>query len=101
MPTSISRPVNAMHERRNTPCIVVVYPCRTSVCLHEMATQETLARRIAAIRGGEYGGSFDPAGVYDRPLYFVPNDTLVRAHVDPDMGIDGEHDLFGGMVPHA
>lgn len=95
------RLAKVMSENEHIPGIVVVYPCRTGLCRHEIATQNALAKRIAGVRGDEYGGVFDAGSRYDRPLYFVPNDTLVGAEVAKELGIRDEHDLFGGMVPHA
>lgn len=101
MHSSNSRLMQTVREQGNTPSTVVVYPCRTDVCRHEIATQDALAKRIADVRGDDYGGMFNPALQYDRPLYFVPNDTLVRTAVSGGLQIDGEDDLFGGVVPHA
>ncbi|WP_420474639.1 DUF3182 family protein [Noviherbaspirillum sp. ST9] len=101
MHSATSRPMQTAREPRNTPSVVVVYPCRTDVCNHEIATQDVLAKRIADIRGDAYGGIFNPAAQYDRPLYFVPNDTLVRAELPDALQIGSEEDLFGGVVPHA
>jgi hypothetical protein len=94
-------PAKAVPEKENIPGIVVVYPCRTGLCRHEIATQDALAKRIAGVRGDEYAGAFDAGSRYDRPLYFVPNDTLVQTEIADELGIVDEHDLFGGMVPHA
>jgi len=67
---------------------------------HECATQEWVARRLAGLLGWRYGGEFDP----DRPpagaCYFVPDETLTGAQARR-LGIAGEGDLFGGVVPHA
>ncbi|HYD95550.1 MAG TPA: DUF3182 family protein [Noviherbaspirillum sp.] len=80
--------------------IVVVYMQKTGGCLHETASHQELAKRIARLRSDEFGGNFDPACRYDRPLYFVPNDTLVSEPEARDLGIGGEQDLFGGVVPY-
>jgi hypothetical protein len=67
---------------------------------HEQVTQCELARRVAALKGYEYADSFDPARKYGGPVYFVPSDTLVDIALAHDLGIRGEHDLFGGVVPY-
>jgi hypothetical protein len=67
---------------------------------HECATHTEAARRLAALLGYEFGGFFDAACNYDAPLYFVPSDTLVPLESAHRLGIRGEHDLFGGVVPH-
>lgn len=101
MHSTIPRPIRTVREQENTSSIVVVYSCRTDLCRHEMVTHDALAARIASVRGDDYGGGFDAACQYDKPLYFVPNDTLVRPAIADALEIEDEDDLFGGMVPHA
>lgn len=101
MQFAIPRTAKAMPAQGNFPSIVVSYSCKTDVCSHEIKTQDNLTERIAAVRGDEYAGSYDPAYPYDRPLYFVPNDTLVQAELDGALKIAGLDDLFGGVVPYA
>jgi len=95
------RSMTTMQATGNTAGIVVVYPCRSGLSNHEAATQNALAKKLAGLRGDEFAGAYDASARYDRPLYFVPNDTLVQADVSDALGITGEDDLFGGMVPHA
>lgn len=68
---------------------------------HERVTQEWIARRLATLAGWEFGGEHDPRAAPDtgRP-YFVPDATLTAAQA-ARLGIEGEDDLFGGVVPHA
>jgi hypothetical protein len=77
---------------------------------HEAASQRALARKLAALRSSAFGGDYDA----DRPLpgasaaaprrgqipYFVPGDTL-DAETAERLGVRGEQDLFGGVVPYA
>jgi uncharacterized protein DUF3182 len=79
---------------------VVTYSCRASRH-HENATLRELARRLAAIKGYDFAEEFDAARRYPRPLYFVPNDTLVGLAAAQALGIENEQDLFGGVVPFA
>jgi len=68
---------------------------------HEQATQIELSKRLAALKGWTFGGAYNASREYEVPVYFVSSDTLVdiaRAH---EIGIFNEHDLFGGVVPHA
>jgi Protein of unknown function (DUF3182) len=67
---------------------------------HEKATRFALSKKLAALKGFEFGGAYDPSTTYGTPFYFVPSDALIveRAH---ELGIRTEHDLFGGVVPHA
>ena len=37
---------------------------------------------------------------YDGPVYFVPSDAMVGIDAAQALGIHGEDDLFGGVVPH-
>jgi hypothetical protein len=66
---------------------------------HERATRHELARRLARLKGYTFGGEYAPLVRYDRPLYFVPGDTVPVGRARA-LGIAGEHDLFGGVVAH-
>lgn len=80
--------------------IVVTYSCRASRH-HEKVTLRELAFRLAAIKDCDFAGEYDSARHYAGPLYFVPNDTLVGIDEARALGINGEQDLFGGVVPFA
>ncbi|WP_244424701.1 DUF3182 family protein [Methylobacterium nodulans] len=69
--------------------------------LHERVSRAEIAKRLAALMSFEFGGEYDPARRYGGPVYFVPNRTLVGLETASDLGIRGEQDLFGGVVPHA
>lgn len=66
---------------------------------HERATRAECARRLAAIKDCEFRGDYEPSRRLPAPVYFVPNDALAGPEADT-LGIRGEHDLFGGVVPH-
>ena len=66
---------------------------------HESSTRAEIARRIARLAGAEFGGEYDPSTCRTPQLYFVPADTLSTAEA-ARMGIRGEADLYGGVVPH-
>ncbi|GIZ51544.1 DUF3182 family protein [Noviherbaspirillum aridicola] len=68
---------------------------------HESAAQQTLARRIADLKEWAFAGRYDPACNYGCPVYFVPGDTITSLARAQSLGIRGEHDLFGGVVPFA
>jgi hypothetical protein len=68
---------------------------------HEHATRNDLARRLAALKGCAYAGAYDDRYPYARAPYFVPSNTVTDPGVAQGLGIDGVHDLFGGVVPHA
>lgn len=88
---------------RHADAVVVAYPADACCdpCSHERMTHVEAAKRLAAILGYRFAGSFDPSCRYDCALYFVPSDTLVSAELAQELGIRGEHDLFGGVVPYA
>jgi hypothetical protein len=68
---------------------------------HERATHEAIARRLAVLKGYDYVGEYDPVARYSVPIYVVPGETLVGVAAALAVGIRGENDLFGGVVPHA
>jgi hypothetical protein len=68
---------------------------------HERATRDGIARRLAALKGFDFAGEHDPGHSYPGPVYFVPSDTLVGLDAAAALGVRDEHDLFGGVVPHA
>lgn len=68
---------------------------------HECATRIEIARRLAALKGFEFAGSYDASVRYPGPVYFVPSNTLSVVEAAAAFGVRGEHDLFGGVVPHA
>ena len=67
---------------------------------HERITQAVFARRLAALKGYETGGLYDPRRHYPGNVYFVPGSTLTTEEAAA-LGIRGPDDLFGGVVPHA
>jgi hypothetical protein len=90
-------------ERPSKPRgIVVVYSAagRGFTHGHERTTRAGIAERLAALKSFGFAGEYDPATRYPGPLYLVPSDTLVGLEATA-LGVRGEHDLFGGVVPHA
>jgi hypothetical protein len=83
------------------PGLVVVYSGegRDFAHNHERATRAGIAERLASLKGLPFAGEYDSSAEYTSPLYLVPGDTLVR-HEAAALGVRGEHDLFGGVVPH-
>ena len=84
------------------PRIVVVHSAQTprDPESHERMSQNRVAERVAALLGYQYGGEYDTAASYDLPLYFVPRETVSDMAMATRLGIHGEQDLFGGVVPH-
>ncbi|MGI4935973.1 MAG: DUF3182 family protein, partial [Janthinobacterium lividum] len=89
--------------RETAPALVVVYRNQPAAQTrgHESATRLELGRRLAAIKKLDFGGEFNHGERYPAPLYYVPSETLCRNEMRTDLGIRDEHDLFGGVVPHA
>ena len=67
---------------------------------HERITQTAVAKRLADLMGFAYAGEYDRSTPYPGRVYFVPNNTLVGLEQAAQLGIAGENDLFGGVVPH-
>lgn len=63
---------------------------------HVVTTLQQMAARLAALKGYEFAGEYDPAKKYDN-LYFVPADTLLHKAA-LKLGIRDENNLFGGCV---
>lgn len=83
--------------------VVVVHsdPGRGFAHGHEKATREGIAKRLAALKGFDFAGERDPGTRHPGPVYLVPSDTLVGLGAAAALGVRGEQDLFGGVVPHA
>jgi len=79
---------------------VTFLACRPDAREHEIASQRHVAERLAALLGCAFAEAHDETGTLRGPLgYVVPNDTLdsiERAHA---LGVHGEDDLYGGVVP--
>jgi hypothetical protein len=67
---------------------------------HEAVVRHQLSVKLAALTDSDFAGNYDPAVRYPGPMYFVPSDTLVGLDATKALGICGEHDLFGGVVPY-
>jgi hypothetical protein len=67
------------------------------VTQHEIATRVAVAKTLAALKGFEFAGGYERS-LQRGKLYFVPSQTLC-ADEARSLGIRGEQDLFGGVVP--
>jgi hypothetical protein len=65
---------------------------------HIRAARQELGRRLASFVGCPFDGEFVPDRDYAGRPYFIPGDTL-DADTAARLGIAGEDDLFGGVVP--
>lgn len=93
---------HASPDTKSAAGFVVLYPCKpkSNPRSHERMGQLALARKLAELKGFQFAGEFDPARSYAAPLYFVPNDTVAPIAQAQQLGISGEQDLFGGVVPY-
>jgi len=78
---------------------VVTYAGNEGLTDHEIAARVAVAKSLAALKGFEFGGGYQPSLQRNTPLYFVPSETLSREEAGR-LGIRGANDLFGGVVPH-
>ncbi len=63
---------------------------------HDTLSRVAVARRLAQLLGYGFSGATPLAGA--GPVYHVPGRTLVQEEAAA-LGIRGEHDLLGGVVP--
>jgi hypothetical protein len=68
------------------------------VTQHEIAARVSVAKALAGLKGYRFGGGYQPALRRNGALYFVPSQTLSGDEARA-LGIRGEEDLFGGVVP--
>ncbi|MCQ4327412.1 DUF3182 domain-containing protein [Stutzerimonas stutzeri] len=80
---------------------VMTYANRADEPQHERIVHVALAERLAALLGLHYGGEYDPARRYEIHPYLVPSGTVVGVREAHALGLLGEGDLFGGVVPQA
>ena len=74
--------------------------CRTDAREHERATQRGVASRLAAMMGCRFDEVMRIATPGPVDLgYVVPDVTIDSLDAARALGIRGEDDLFGGVVP--
>jgi uncharacterized protein DUF3182 len=67
---------------------------------HDARTRVGLATKLAGLKGFEFAGEYDSGARYGGSVYFVPSDALVGIEPAAALGVHGEDDLFGGVVPY-
>jgi hypothetical protein len=67
---------------------------------HEAVTHAACAKQVAALTGASFAGEYCSTGGPQQNLYFVPSRALMVSEAER-LGIRGEDDLFGGIVPAA
>jgi Protein of unknown function (DUF3182) len=96
----VSRPrAPILIEGSIVPGLVLIYFSQLGGRLktHQEVMLASDAEAIAGLKGYEFGGSYETAQSYPRPLYFVPDDTLLEDEART-LGICAPSDLFGGVV---
>ena len=68
--------------------------------VHETATRQQVARRVAQLKGSGLSEELMQS-LWPSRVYLVPSDTLVGVAHAHSLGVHGEDDLLGGVVPHA
>lgn len=82
--------------------LVVAYPRRASASEHEIASQEALASRLAALLGRRFKRHFRPSQHRgEPPPYYVPDRTIIGVKRAARLGITRAADLYGGVAPHS
>jgi len=87
---------SSCHE---APGDVVVLHVGSARADHDHLTCAAIARTLATLKGYRFAGDFDAHASYPGHLYFVPTDTLVGMERSRALGIVGDEDFFGGVVP--
>lgn len=67
---------------------------------HDAVTKAHVARSLASLLDGEFGGDLQPDATCAGPAYLVPTETITSLAEARRLGITGVEDLFGGVVPH-
>ncbi|MBK3870527.1 DUF3182 family protein [Stutzerimonas frequens] len=86
---------------QNSRRVVLTHANRPNEPQHERVVHAALAERLAALLGLTYGGDYDPTRRYEAQPYLVPSGTVVGLREAQALGLCGEADLFGGVVPQA
>ena len=81
--------------------VVVVYFARLGGRLRndQKIMLDADAQAIAKLKGYDFGGHHQAAHDYSGPVFFVPDDTLLRDEAS-SLGIRRANDFYGGIVPH-
>lgn len=89
-------------NRPLAPHTVAAYPRRAGASEHEIASQEALALRLAALLGLRFVPGFRPSRHRgEPPPYYVPDRSITSLARAAKLGISRAADLYGGVTPHA
>ncbi len=96
----------SLSRRKSVARVTAAFPYRDNAPLHEVVSQQCLARRLARLLGTEFLANYEPAmrATVDA-VYYVPSRTLVtggrQAGETQLTDIHTDDDLFGGVVPYS
>jgi hypothetical protein len=96
------RQVTEMSSLRLTPHRRVSFvPLRTDARAHERATHIAIAQQLATLLDVDFVCHSEAAGHEESQTlgYVVPDTTITSLALARRLGIQGEDDLFGGVVP--
>lgn len=89
-------------QESGTTGMVAAYPRRAGASEHEIASQEALALRLAALLGLRFEPGFRPSRHRGKPPpYYVPDRSITSLARAAKLGITHAADLYGGVTPHA
>ena len=89
-------------SRPDSAGTVAAYPRRAAASEHDIASQEALALRVAALLGRRFAPDFRPTrNRGEAPPYYVPDRSITSLARAAKLGITRAADLFGGVTPHA
>lgn len=71
---------------------------RGHASLHETMTREEIVHRVAELKGCPFAEEM-PQSLWPKHTYLIPSDTL-HADAAQRLGVRGEDDLLGGVVPY-
>ncbi len=83
-----------------SPRRVFFFDCRPGARAHELVSQRHVAQRLAGLLDADYLGDLFDGDTRPHDAYVVPNDTIPTLDAARRIGVHGEDDLFGGVVPH-
>jgi hypothetical protein len=86
------------HDATNGMVVIYFSQLGGRLSDHQKVMLEADAKVIAQIKRCCFGGQHYPAQDPSRPVYFVPDDTLLLDEAR-SLGIRTEDDLYGGAVP--
>lgn len=87
----------AVADNRNISGVFLL-PTHKKLALHELKVHEALAKKIAALLGTHFLGSYDLRYPARGWFYFVPSDTLIGDEPARMLEIASEDHFFGGWV---